>query len=167
MHAEAAFGRTTAVAPSFRDILRLASVEATLASTTKDQVILELARLLARSVPSVTVDTIRDVLRDRERLASTGVGFGVAIPHGRLRGLDTSHVALARHRAGIHFDAVDGVPVQLFVTILTPDDDPSAHLRWLARASRLLRDEAARAALLACDDSAALLEAFLGLDREG
>jgi mannitol/fructose-specific phosphotransferase system IIA component (Ntr-type) len=166
VHADAAFGRTTSVAPSFRDILRLASVEATLASATKDQVLLELSRLVGRAASAVPVDTIRDVLRDREHLASTGVGSGVAIPHGRIRGLDATYVALGRHRRGIHFDAVDGLPVQLFVTILTPDDDPSAHLRWLARASRLLRHEAARAALLACDDSAALLEAFLGLDQE-
>lgn len=150
----------------FSDVLSLDGVAAQMAASTKDGAIGEVARLLARSSEGLSVDAVRAVLIDRERLASTGVGSGVAIPHGRLRGLQRMVASLSVHRNGLHFDAVDGQPVHLFVGIVGPDVDSAAHLRLLARASRILRDPAAREALLACETDGALHATFLALDAD-
>lgn len=149
----------------FRDILGLEAVTTSLSAATKEGAISELARLLSGSV-GVEADPIRRVLSERERLASTGVGSGVAIPHGRLRAIKQIRVALAVHRTGLHFDAIDGQPVQIFVAIIGPDSEPTAHLRLLARTSRILREESARAAVIAAADDESLRETFLGFDRD-
>lgn len=154
------------VGASFRDVLFVESVTSALAASTKDGVLGELAKLLARSLPETNADAVRRVLSDRERLASTGVGMGVAIPHGRLPGLSGMRVALAVHREGVHFEAIDGLPVRIFVAIIGPDTDPSAHLRLLARASRILRDESVRARLVAADSAEALRQVFVESDRD-
>lgn len=151
---------------SFRDVLFPESVTSELVASTKDGALGELAKLLARSLPETTADAVRRVLVERERLASTGVGSGVAVPHGRLPGLSGMRVALAVHHAGVHFEAIDGLPVQIFVAIVGPDTDPSAHLRLLARASRILRDEAVRTRLLAADSDDALRDAFVQADQD-
>lgn len=149
----------------FRDILGLEAVTTSLSASTKEGAISELSRLLARSI-GIESDPIRRVLSERERLASTGVGSGVAIPHGRLSTIPALRVALAIHRTGLHFDAIDGQPVHVFVAIVGPDNDPSAHLKLLARASRILREESARASLLAAPDEATLRQTFVALDLE-
>lgn len=149
---------------SFREILVPESVTTSLSASSKDGVLSELAQLLCRGTPELDADAIRRVLVERERLASTGVGSGVAIPHGRLQSSGPMRVALAVHRRGVFFDAIDGQPVFVFVAIVGPDADPSAHLRLLARASRILRDEAVRRNLLEAPDERALLEAFFAHD---
>lgn len=154
------------VGASFREVLFPESVTCSLAASSKDGVLGELARLLARSMPETNADALRRVLVERERLASTGVGSGVAVPHGRLPGLSGMRVALAVHREGVHFEAIDGLPVQIFVAIVGPDTDPSAHLRLLARASRILRDEAVRARLLAAESDELLRQAFVEAERD-
>lgn len=149
----------------FRDILGIDAVTTSLTASSKEGAISELARLLGRSI-GTDPDPIRRVLGERERLASTGVGSGVAIPHGRLGVIPGLRAALAIHRAGIHFEAIDGEPVHIFVAIVGPDSDPSAHLRLLARTSRILREESARRALIATVDDAALRDAFIGFDAD-
>lgn len=97
------------------------------------------------------------VLEDRERLASTGAGSGVAIPHGRLGSLAEMRAVLVIIPRGVDFDAIDGDPVTLAVALLGPLDQPSAHLKALARVSRTVRDEGIRAALLAADSVEAVI----------
>ena len=89
----------------------------------------------------------------RESLASTGVGSGVAIPHGRVPGIDGIQAALGIHREGIPFDAVDGERVHVFVAILAPEDKPSQHLKALAEVSRVLRRRDVREKLLSVDSA--------------
>ncbi len=155
-----------AVVAPFSEVLFLESVTSTLAASTKDGALGELARLLVRSLPEVSADAVRRVLLERERLASTGVGSGVAIPHGRLPGLSGMRVALAVHRQGLYFDAIDGQPVHILVAIVGPDTDPTAHLRLLARTSRVLRDEVVRQKLVEAANDQALFDAFLEADRD-
>jgi len=153
------------VSALFRDILQIEAVTTSLSASTKEGAISEISRLLAKSI-GIESDPIRRVLSERERLASTGVGSGVAIPHGRLSTIPSLRVALAVHRSGLHFDAIDGQPVHIFVGIVGPDSDPGAHLRLLARASRILREEAAREQIIAAPDEAALRDVFISFDGD-
>jgi PTS system nitrogen regulatory IIA component len=98
----------------------------------------------------------------RERLGSTGLGHGVAIPHGRIKGLKEAAVAVLRLRAGTRFDAPDGEPVALFVFLLVPEAATPAHLEILAEIAEMLSDRAFRATLMACPDAQALHRAIAG-----
>lgn len=89
-----------------------------------------------------------DVLLAREELGSTGIGDGVAIPHGKLKGLEKIEVAFGRSIEGVDFKAIDGQPVHLFFLLVAPEGSPGSHLKVLARVSRLLKDSFFREALL-------------------
>lgn len=85
--------------------------------------------------------SLQRALAERERLGSTGLGHGVAIPHCKLRGLEEGIVALGLARPPVEFGAPDGRPVSVFFLVLSPDDRPGEHLQTLARVSRWVRDE--------------------------
>lgn len=115
-----------------------------------------------------SVDETVHALLEREALASTGVGSGVAIPHGRLTGLDKTVASLAIAPKGLEFDAIDGEPVHILVCILAPRDGgthgASDHLKALARISRALRSELTRARLRESGSPQAALDALLQAD---
>lgn len=113
----------------------------------KRQVIETLANLLARGTGS-DADTIHRVLADREELQSTGIGDGVAIPHGSLDALDRQTAAVLLCPEGIEFHSIDGQPAKIVVGVVGPRRATGEHLRMLARISRLLRDAAFRERLL-------------------
>ncbi|MFD1626533.1 PTS IIA-like nitrogen regulatory protein PtsN [Azospirillum griseum] len=106
----------------------------------KKQALQELARK-ASELTGQPERTIFDVLLDRERLGTTGVGHGIAIPHGKLSSLDRVHGVFARLERPIDFDAIDEQPVDLVFLLLAPDQSGADHLKALARVSRLLRDQ--------------------------
>jgi PTS system nitrogen regulatory IIA component len=110
----------------------------------------------ASALTGVSADTIRETLLDREQLGSTGVGRGVAIPHGKIEGLSRLFGILARLETPIDFDAVDDQPVDLIFLLLAPANATAAHLKALAKVSRLLRDDEARAALRGAETAEAL-----------
>ncbi len=89
-----------------------------------------------------------EVVRARERICSTAIGEGVAIPHGKLPGLERVFVAFARSREGVDFDARDGAPTHLFFLLLAPEGSTSEHLSALARVSRLVKDASLREHLM-------------------
>lgn len=124
----------------------------------KAAVLHEIAQLFAADDPVLAEDEVFRVLMARESLASTGVGSGVAIPHGRIGGLDQIRAALLVHSEGVSFDAVDGERVHVFVAILAPEDKPSQHLRVLAEVSRLLRRREVRERLLGAESAADVLD---------
>lgn len=148
----------------FAELLSRENVSASLVQGTKDAVLLELGELVARSIDGATSQSVRKVLADREALASTGVGSGVAIPHGRLPGLDRVRVGVGVHPRGVAFDAIDGRPVHIFIVVLSPDNEPGHHLKLLRHASLMLREDAVRRRLLACPDAAALYDVFVEED---
>jgi PTS system nitrogen regulatory IIA component len=126
----------------------------------KNAALREIARAFALSDPRLDEGEVLRVLQEREALASTGVGSGVAIPHGRLAALEGLTAVLAICPAGVPFDAIDGEPATIFVAVLAPLRHSADHLKALARVSRMMRDEAARGRLLAAEDRAALWRAF-------
>lgn len=108
-----------------------------------------LAVLLAKGQKSVDAERILHVLTEREELQSTGVGGGVAVPHGSVQDLDRQVGALLLCPEGIPFDAIDGKPVAILFALIGPKGAPAQHLKILARISRLLKEASFRARLLA------------------
>jgi PTS system nitrogen regulatory IIA component len=88
------------------------------------------------------------VLLEREKLGSTGIGDGIAIPHGKLAGLDEMMIAFGRSREGIDFEAMDGKPVHLISLLIAPENSAGQHLKALAKISRMMKDEHYRRALV-------------------
>ncbi len=117
----------------------------------------EMTQVLADATPGIDRARLREVLEDRERLGSTGIGGGVAIPHARLPGLSGILAVFGRSSRGVDFDAVDGAPTRLFFLLVAPEDSSGMHLKALARIARLLKEQTVREQLLACDDRDGLL----------
>jgi nitrogen PTS system EIIA component len=123
------------------DLLTPDSVIASLRATSKKQTLQELARRAAHIV-DLHERRVFDVLVERERLGSTGVGMGIAIPHGKLFELHRLHGVFARLEKPVEFAAVDDRPVDLIFLLLAPESAGADHLKALARVSRLLRNGA-------------------------
>ena len=121
------------------DLISLDGIAANLRATSKKQALQDLARRAA-DVTGEPERAIFEVLIERERLGTTGVGNGIAIPHGKLPGLDKLHGLFARLETPIDFDAIDEQPVDLICLLLAPESAGADHLKALARVSRLLRD---------------------------
>jgi PTS system nitrogen regulatory IIA component len=121
------------------DILAPDSVLTSVRATSKKQALQELSKQ-ASQVTGLHDRTIFDVLLERERLGTTGVGRGIAIPHGKLPELDRLHGIFAVLEQPIEFDSVDDQPVDLIFLLLAPESAGADHLKALARVSRLLRD---------------------------
>ncbi|MEC7490062.1 MAG: PTS IIA-like nitrogen regulatory protein PtsN [Pseudomonadota bacterium] len=121
------------------DILELESVVTCLKATSKKQALEELSDKASKTIGQ-TEQEIFDVLLERERLGTTGVGDGIAIPHGKIAGLNRLFGIFARLESPIQFDAVDGQPVDLIFLLLAPESASAAHLKILSRISRVLRD---------------------------
>ena len=121
------------------DLISLEAIVANLRATSKKQALQDLARRAA-DVTGEPERAIFEVLIERERLGTTGVGNGIAIPHGKLPGLDRLYGFFARLETPIDFDAIDEQPVDLICLLLAPESAGADHLKALARVSRLLRD---------------------------
>jgi len=123
------------------DLITLRGVMAQLRAPGKKQVLQELARRAA-TVTGIADKGIFDALVERERLGTTGIGGGVAVPHCRLPELDRLYGMFARLERPIPFEAIDDQPVDLVFLLLAPLEAGAEHLKALARVSRLLRDKA-------------------------
>ena len=148
------------------DILTEDRVTTRLVAQRKDDALEAVARLFADADTGLSASEVCAVLKERERLASTGVGSGVAIPHGRIARIDRLRAALAVCRDGIPFDAVDGSPVRIIVAVLAPSHHTGDHLRVLARVSRLLRSSEVRDQLMKADSSRAAYEIIARADAQ-
>ena len=137
------------------DFISPDSVVASLKAKSKKQLLQDLSVRAARLTGHSERD-IFDVLLRRERLGSTGLGHGIAIPHGKVQGLKRIVGIFARLAEPVDFDAVDGDPVDIVFLLLAPEGAGADHLKALARISRLLREGSAVEKLRASKDAAAL-----------
>jgi len=137
------------------DLISPTTVFADLKATSKKQALQELARRAAASIGCDERDLL-DVLLERERLGTTGIGQGIAIPHGKLDGLDGVHGFFAKLDSSIDFDSMDDLPVDLIFLLLAPESAGADHLKALARVSRTLRDKGRCDKLRGSDDADAL-----------
>ena len=142
------------------------SVIGALAARDKPGVLGELCRSLAARVGNVPAEKLTEVLLDREKLSSTGIGEGVAIPHGKLAGLKELVAAFGVSKAGIDFDAIDGKPTQLFFALLAPENSAGIHLKALARISRLFKNPAFRRAIVDARDAKAIYDLIASEDAK-
>jgi PTS system nitrogen regulatory IIA component len=138
------------------DILDAELVLPALAARNKMGVLEELSSAVASRHAEIDRERLVQALDDRERLNSTALGDGVAIPHGKLAGIRRVFAAFGRSPAGVDFQSLDGKPTHLFFLLVAPEDSAGAHLKALARISRLLKDESFRNRLLEAADAQAL-----------
>ena len=119
-----------------------------LKAKSKQEALAELAGVFIKGRIKFDSGAMLRVLLEREKLGSTGIGDGIAIPHGKLAGLDEILVAFGRSREGIAFEALDGKPVHLFFLLMAPENSAGQHLKALAKISRMLKDGVFRKKLL-------------------
>ncbi len=146
-------------APSVKivDALPESLVIPTLCGQSKDEVLRELAECMATCFADVDAGRLIDVLWERERLGSTAIHGGVAIPHGTLPGLQAPvRAAFGRHPRGVDFQSADGAPSKLVFLLVASAAPMGQHFKVLARVATLLKDEAARGRLLAAPNAAEL-----------
>ena len=127
-----------------------------LAADDKAGVLVEMCAGLARAYPALSAQKLSETLMEREKLGSTGIGDGVAIPHGKLPGLPGLLAAFARKKAGVDFAAIDGKPTSLFFVLFAPDNSAGLHLKALARISRLFKQPQFRQSIQAATDGPAI-----------
>ena len=139
------------------EILTESTVICDIKGSTKKEIVTNLALQLKTAGLIHDLDPVVDIVMERESLGSTGIGEGVAIPHGKLGSSGQVLCVFARSRIGVDFDAVDGGRVHLFFLVLAPEDAASLHLMALSRISRILRDPSFRKKLLEMPDDARLL----------
>ncbi len=106
----------------------------------KEGVLKELAGRIVDHIPDLDTGAVLKVLLDRERLGSTGIGEGFAIPHGKLKTLDQMVIAFGRSRQGVPFDSLDGKAAFYFFVLIAPEDSAGLHLKALAKISRFLKN---------------------------
>jgi nitrogen PTS system EIIA component len=130
------------------DFLTAQGVIPELAAREKSAVLREMAQRLAVQRESLNADQVLQVLWERERISTTAIGEGVAIPHGKLVGIEQVIGVFARSPSGVDFASLDGAPTHLFFVLLAPEDAAADHLKALARISRLLKDGGFRTRLM-------------------
>lgn len=138
------------------EYLRPELVVADLAASDKEEVLVELLDCVVRADASFDAKTALSVLLERERLGTTGIGDEVAIPHGKLEGLEKLIIVVGRSQTGVAFAALDHKPCRVFFLVLAPADVAGLHLRVLARISRLLTQPGFKESFLAAADAKAL-----------
>ncbi|GAB4364039.1 MAG: PTS sugar transporter subunit IIA [Deltaproteobacteria bacterium] len=150
-----------------RDLVPPEAVLDDIRSDTKEGVLLELSEVLSGMVPSLPAEAIASILLERENLGSTGIGDGVAIPHGKAAGIERLVAAFGRSRKGVQFQSLDGQPAHLFFALMAPETSAGMHLKALARISRLMKDERFRRSLLEARDAGELCRILLEEDGRG
>ena len=138
------------------EFLKLEAVVPQLQARNKIEVIRELSDALARNAPNVSAARIHEVLSEREKIGSTGMEKGVAIPHGRMTELSGLVAAFGVSREGVDFEARDGKACQFFFALIAPENSAGMHLKALSKVSRLFRSDSLRESTLSAADASAI-----------
>ena len=146
-------------------LLQLEDIIPELSAETKEEVLGELAARVASRHSGLEGEEVLRILLERERLGSTGIGDGIAIPHGKLKKLEQPLLAFGRSSKGVDFGSLDGRKVALFFLLLAPEEAVGLHLKMLARISRILKDPDVRKELLEVPDAAAIFHVIRKQDN--
>jgi PTS system nitrogen regulatory IIA component len=147
------------------DALKIEAVISDLQSVDKKGVLEELSRPVSELF-DLEKDDLVNILMERERLGSTGIGGGIGIPHGKLKNLDTLVLGFGLSRRGVDFESMDGRPTHIFFLLVTPENSTGLHLKLLARISRILKNEPFKAKLMASGNSADIISIIAEEDEE-
>lgn len=139
------------------DFLDPATIHLSLQAKSKEDVLAALVDLLKRSGRIQNRDNLLETLMEREGLGSTGIGHGVAIPHGRSPEVHETVIALGRTQEEVDFDSIDGKPTRLFFLLVAPEDGGNEHLFTLAKIARLIKDAHIREELMKLDSPQAVI----------
>ncbi len=126
------------------DVLKPEYIKIPLQGNSKEEVIKELIELLCQGEKFKSADAVFDAVMDREKIMTTGVGKGVAIPHCKKEDCENFAIALGIHPGGVDFQSIDNQPVQIIFLLVGPENNPGMHIRLLSRISRLLAKESLR-----------------------
>lgn len=148
------------------DIITRDSVIPNLKARDKAGVLKELAEVICNAEPSIDKDALVKVLKEREKLGSTGIGDGVAIPHGKLNGISKPYMSFGRSKSGVDFDSMDTQPVHLFFLLLAPENSAGAHLKVLAKIAKMLKNTSFRKKLLEARDRDEIYDIIVQSDEE-
>ncbi len=140
-------------------LLKVENVLVDLDASSKKRVF-EQAGLLFENLQGIARSTVYDALFAREKMGSTGLGLGIAIPHGRIKGLKEAHGAFLRLASPVQFDAPDGQPVSLIFVLLVPEAATEHHLQMLSELAQMFSDKGFREQLTAAPDAAAVHALF-------
>ena len=151
---------------NMKDALKESCVIADLKGRTKEEVLTELVTALKASGAVSDVEETITVILEREKLGSTGIGEGIAIPHGKMKGIDSILCAFGRSKEGVDFDAVDNMPVHILFLLLAPVDSAGLHIQMLSRISRILRDPTFRKHLAEQGEDLSLYEDIVKEDEK-
>lgn len=147
------------------DVLPKETIRADLKATDKKGVLEELGAPVA-DFAGIKLDEIVRVLMERERLGSTGIGGGIGIPHGKMKGLESLTLGFGLSRKGVDFESIDNRPTHIFFLLLTPENSAGLHLKLLARISRILKNEPFKAKLLGARDQDEIFAIITEEDEE-
>ena len=148
------------------EILEEDNIVLDLKAANKKKVIEELAEVIASSNPFLDKDSLVRVLLERERLGSTGIGDGVAIPHGKFQGVEEPIISFGRSLKGLDFESMDGEPVFLFFLLVAPESSASMHLKALARIAKILKNGTLRKRLMEVSTRKEIYETIIQDDEE-
>lgn len=132
----------------------------------KDDILNKVIDGLSKKVDPDTLERVRTAVFEREAIMSTGVGKGLAIPHGKVKGIDTSYAIFARAKKAIDYNAIDDKPIKLIFLLIGPETSNSIHIKLLSRISRLMNNKSFREKLLACTTRQDLLEVFKAEEKK-
>lgn len=147
------------------DILSKELVIPDLRETDKQSVLGELVRHLSQKIAGIDTAELLGVLLEREQMGSTGIGDGIAIPHGKLKDLKQLIAVFGKSTDGVEYDAMDGKPVHLFFLLVAPENSAGVHLKALARLSRLLKRNGFRQKLMSVADALQLYQVIVEEDE--
>ena len=148
------------------ELLEENSIIPDLKAKDKKGVLEELAEAMALQKPSIDKGSLVKVLLERERLGSTGIGDGVAIPHGKFHGIEHPIISFGRSRKGLDFESMDGEPVYLFFLLVAPENSASIHLKALARIAKLLKNSSFRKVLMEAQNREEIYKTIVHNDEE-
>ncbi|HQQ86804.1 MAG TPA: PTS sugar transporter subunit IIA [Smithellaceae bacterium] len=146
-------------------ILNSGFINESLQAKNKTEVLQELVQTIIDGGLKLDSSVAMEVLQQREKLGSTGIGDGVAIPHGKIPVLEDLVVAFGRSKEGISFDAIDGKPVHLFFLLLAPENSAGQHLKALAKISKMLKAVDFRKKLMDAKSSEDLYKIIISQDQ--
>lgn len=146
------------------DVLSKENIIVDLKARRKSDVLDEMVAEISRA-GSMDREKVLSALMEREKLGTTGIGHGVAIPHGKIRGIADIRVFFGRSRAGVDFDSMDKMPVHLIFLIIAPENSASAHLKILASISHLLKNMDFRETLMKAESGPEIYRAIMDADR--
>lgn len=146
-------------------IFKIEFIKANLLAKTKTETLTELVNTVVQGGLKLDSSLAIEVLQQRENLGSTGIGDGVAIPHGKISALDELVVAFGRSKEGIAYDSLDGKPVHIFFLLLAPENSAGQHLKVLAKISKMLKTANFRKKLLEAKSERDLYKIIIDQDE--